>query len=177
MLFNLANLGTDFDKPLTQKILSNPQHPVTKHILYLYSMECFIYEELNRASRTKDTSKIRFYGAYAAALSYVIYYANSNRKLNKLHQSTYLYRGLQMSQQDLDQYVPGSTINLLGYTSTSRSMERALHFALKHDIELAENDCDDRVPVLLQILFKGSSGLFEMTKDYSAYPDEQEVLV
>lgn len=42
LLFEMANLG-DLDKPLTRKILSNPEHKITKHIIYLYTMECFIY--------------------------------------------------------------------------------------------------------------------------------------
>ena len=53
LLFDLEVLG-DLDKPLTTKILSNPNHNITNHILYLYSMESFIYGELNRASRDKD---------------------------------------------------------------------------------------------------------------------------
>lgn len=77
-LFQLASLG-DMDKPLTKNILSNPEHNITKHILYLYSMESFIYGDLNHASREKDQSQIQFYGAYAAALSYIIYFANTNR--------------------------------------------------------------------------------------------------
>ena len=96
MLFDLAKLG-DLDKSLTPKILSNPDHPITRHILYLYSMESFIYDELNRATREKDESKIKYYGAYAAALSFIIYYANKNRKANKLEGTTTLYRGLKMS--------------------------------------------------------------------------------
>ena len=78
MLFDLAKLG-DLDAPLTAEILSNPLHNITKHILYLYSMESFIYGELNRACRDKDKSKIKYYGAYAAALSFIIYSANHNR--------------------------------------------------------------------------------------------------
>ena len=46
LLFDLANLG-DIDKPLTKKILSNLSHPVVKHIIYIYTMECFIYDEIN----------------------------------------------------------------------------------------------------------------------------------
>ena len=65
MLFELAQLG-DLDKPLTQKMLSNPDHKVTKHILYLYSMESFIYADMNKASREKDKTKIKHYGAFAA---------------------------------------------------------------------------------------------------------------
>ena len=53
MLFDIANLG-DLDKPLTAKVLSDPTNKVTKHILYLYSMETFIYADLNLASRDKD---------------------------------------------------------------------------------------------------------------------------
>ena len=92
-LFKLADLG-NLDKPLTADILSDPDNKITKHILYLYSMESFIYPELNRASREKDESKIKYYGAYAAALSYIIYTANSNRKVRFLTGTTLLYRGL-----------------------------------------------------------------------------------
>ena len=52
-LFKVSNLGK-IDKPLTPKILSNPKHKITKHLLYLYSMESFIYSDLNNVCRTKD---------------------------------------------------------------------------------------------------------------------------
>ena len=55
---NSWKLEIELDKPLTAKILSNPDHKITKRILYLYSMESFIYFELNKASRNKDISKI-----------------------------------------------------------------------------------------------------------------------
>ena len=41
-LFNIGGVG-DLNKPLTPSILANPHHKVTKHLLYIYSMECFIY--------------------------------------------------------------------------------------------------------------------------------------
>lgn len=53
MLFNFADLG-DLNAPLTPNILSNPEHKITKHILYLYTMESFIYADMNFASREKD---------------------------------------------------------------------------------------------------------------------------
>lgn len=90
------------NKPLTPKILSDPQNAVTKHLLYLYSMESFIYPELNRASREKDRSKIKYYGAFAAALSYIIYFANKNRREDKLKGTTKLYRGLQLHIEEAD---------------------------------------------------------------------------
>ena len=77
-LFNIAHLG-DLNKPLTAKILSNPTHKITMYLLYLYSMESFIYADLNYACREKDHKQIKYYGAFAAALSYIIYFANSLR--------------------------------------------------------------------------------------------------
>ena len=56
MLFKLADLDEDLDKPLTPKVLSNPEHKAVKHIVYIYSMESFIYEELNKVCREKDSS-------------------------------------------------------------------------------------------------------------------------
>ena len=50
MLFDLENLG-DLDKPLSKEILSDPTHKITKLLLYIYTMECFIYTDLNRACR------------------------------------------------------------------------------------------------------------------------------
>lgn len=96
MLFNMAELGS-LDRPLTPKVLSNPNHKITRHILYLYSMESFIYDELNQTTRNKDKKKVKFYGAYAAALSYIINVANSQRKSDKLSGSTFLYRGLKLT--------------------------------------------------------------------------------
>ena len=120
MLFKLAKLDEDLDKPLTPKVLSNPEHKAVIHIMYIYSMESFIYAELNRVCREKDTSKIKFYGAFAAALSYIIYSANNKRVENKLEHTTTLFRGVKLDLAEVEQYKEGSKINLLGYTSTSK---------------------------------------------------------
>ena len=95
----MSGLG-DLTKPLTPAILANPVHKITKHLLYIYSMEGFIYQDLNRACRDKDTSQIQYYGAYAAALSYIIFGANQNRK-DKLKGLNKFYRGLKLSQVDV----------------------------------------------------------------------------
>ena len=131
MLFDMANLG-NLDKALTRKILANPEHPITRHILFLYSMESFIYGDLNKASRDKDQTKIKFYGAYAAALSYIIYAANSNKKSEKLDGKNTLYRGLKVNPEQItENFYPGNKIHLVGYTSTSKKFECALQFAIR----------------------------------------------
>ena len=82
-LFSLDGL-VNIDKPLTRDILKNPEHPVTQQILYIYTMESFIYPAVNRTCRNHDESQIRFYGAFAAALSYILYFANKNRRDNMI---------------------------------------------------------------------------------------------
>ena len=98
MLFKLADLDEDLDKTLTQKVLSNPEHKAVKHLMYIYSMESFIYADLNRVCREKDKSKIKFYGAFAAALSFIIHSANINRVDEKLQNYTLLFRGVKLNQ-------------------------------------------------------------------------------
>ena len=78
MLFKFKDLG-DLDKPLTYKTLMDPNHAVTKHILYIYSMESFIYPALNKTSRSHDKKNINCYGPFAAALSCILYLANQYR--------------------------------------------------------------------------------------------------
>jgi len=65
---------------LTPKVLSNPNHKITQHLLYLYSMESFLYIELNKVCREKDEKKIKYFGQIAAALGYIIEKANQRRK-------------------------------------------------------------------------------------------------
>lgn len=57
LLFELSELG-DLDKPLTPQILSDPFCNITKHILYIYTIESFIYQDMNLAIREKDETKI-----------------------------------------------------------------------------------------------------------------------
>ena len=59
-------------------------------------MESFVFKEINLASRTKDLSKIKFYGAYASALGYVIHASNAKKKI-KLVDNFIVYRGTKLN--------------------------------------------------------------------------------
>lgn len=124
------------DKPLTADILSNPHHKITKHIIYLYSMESFIYKDLNKACRDKDMSSIKYYGAFATTLSYILSTANIKRKKYDFKEPMILYRGLKMTKENIDMYEPGKEKHLTGYTSTSKNVKNALRFAI---LDLKEN--------------------------------------
>lgn len=90
-IFKLATVGIDHSKPLSPEVLSNPNHPFVKIILNIYSMQAFVYIEMNKTSRFKDRSKIKYYGAFASTLGFIIHC--SNKKNTDFGKQFKLYRG------------------------------------------------------------------------------------
>ena len=64
--------------PLTPEILKNPDHKFVKTLIYIYSMQSFIFHEINKTSREKDIEKIEFYGPLASALGYIVHCGNKH---------------------------------------------------------------------------------------------------
>ena len=135
-------------------------------------MQSFVYPTLNRTCRDKDKSQIKHYGAFAAALSYILYFANKYRKdRNEIIQgTTNLFRGVQLPLNEVERYQIGQVLCLRGYTSTSKYRSEAEIFALN---DLPNGMC----PVLYDIEFTGNEGLFYLSDlNYTAFM-EREVLV
>jgi len=63
-------------------------------------MESFVFKEANKASWSKDKSKIMFYGPFASALGYIVHAANAKKK-EKIAKKLTVYRGLKLSQQEI----------------------------------------------------------------------------
>ena len=137
-------------------------------------METFVFKEMNRASREKDTNKIKMYGPFACALSYIIYCGNSKNSTSE-EKEFRVYRGFSISEEELQRkYKMGQKIKLPGYTSTTRRREKGIEFT--GVTSLTPNP--DKIPLLMQITIRGKSQFFQLnSKDYSAYPLEQEVLL
>ena len=78
-VFDMVELGNR-DKPLNRDVLRNdPDNPIVRTIMYLYSLEPPFYRVLNRACREKDVSKIELVGPFAAALGEIVRFQESNR--------------------------------------------------------------------------------------------------
>lgn len=76
-MWKLLNLTSDVQ--IDEFMLNDANCQVTKAIMYLYSMETFIYTAINRASRTQDESKVRTLGPYAVLLAHIVYGAEEKR--------------------------------------------------------------------------------------------------
>ena len=82
---------------------------------------------------------------------------------------------------------PGMTTHLTGYTSTSTKFECATKFALKScgvpwsfsqiDSSASHRSTHSFIPVVLEIHFEATTGLFQLTREYTAYPGEDEYLI
>ena len=55
------------NKPLRAAILSDLTHPITNHLIKVYTKECFVYKELNKTTRNKIEENIEYFGPFAAA--------------------------------------------------------------------------------------------------------------
>lgn len=70
-IFEIGILNFDLNKRLNYEILYDPYHPVTQTLVYIHTMETFIYNDLKKASLKKDISKLETLGPYAYVLSII----------------------------------------------------------------------------------------------------------
>ena len=60
-------------------ILGDPDHSVTKTLIYIHSMETFIYGDLKKACLNRDCSRVKTLGPYAYVLNEIIWFAYGNK--------------------------------------------------------------------------------------------------
>ena len=71
-IFEIGTQGFDLNEPIDFEILHDPDHPVTQTLIYIYSMETFIYGDMKKASLNKDISKVKTLGPYSFAIAAII---------------------------------------------------------------------------------------------------------
>lgn len=121
--------------------------------MYVHSMDSFLPNELNNTIKTKDIQKIKYYGPYAAALGFII--NNGNRKVSDLSKQFTVYRGMQVSQDELNnKYKVGDQVALPGFMSTSSEWNAGLNTSLKKSKKMSDAS---KIPVMLEIDFKGNN--------------------
>ena len=65
-------ISSDFNKKLTRHELENPSSEIVYALLFIYSMETFVYSVVNKGTRDHDRSKIHTLGPYARALRWIV---------------------------------------------------------------------------------------------------------
>jgi len=59
-------------KPLSDKVLLDPENKFVKLMFYMYSMEPPLYADLNRACRSMDETKLHSLGPYARVIFHML---------------------------------------------------------------------------------------------------------
>jgi hypothetical protein len=109
--------------------ISDPDHVDVKTILFIYSMESFLYTRVNKASRDYDINSIKNLGPFAVALTRIIN-QSKRKRLNPIKGEFMTYRGLQLPEETLTTWNDQGFAFLDGYSSTSRDLKAAKYFAL-----------------------------------------------
>ena len=141
-------------------------------------MESFLYNNINKAERERDGSKILSLGPFAFVLMGITNWAQSNRGAeNILDSNTFVYRGAKLPMSVIERYKKlmkenKEWLKVYGFTSTTLIKKEAYKF-------MFTNLKKDEVPVLYQITNLDSKGewYFKLDNDnYSLFYSEQEVL-
>lgn len=120
--------------PLTSKQLSQPSSKIVDILMSIYTMESFIYRDMNKASREQDMTKLKYYGPLAATLGFIIQKGNLNKRQLDNGQ-LYLFRGLQENQDIVNaKYNVGNLVDLKGFTSCTLDRNKAVEFAFNSDL-------------------------------------------
>ena len=99
-------------------------------------------------------------------------------------EDTTVYRGIKLTEEEIEYYRPYVTgtgddgrISMRGYTSTSRSEEEALKFAL-HLKKKPGAPVDNRIPVLMVMTIGRDTNHFRVNGlAYTDFPKEEEILL
>ena len=70
------------NQPINPEKLHDPDHPVTQIMVYIHSMETFIYKDLKKASLNKDITKVKTLGPYAYVLGEILNKALFQKLIN-----------------------------------------------------------------------------------------------
>lgn len=160
-------------KDLTETpVTSDPEHPHVKAILFLYSLDSFLFYRINQISRDKDTSAIESLGPYATVLSQVINRIQAKR-YDKIVGKFICYSGLALSPKTIESWKSQKQIQFDGYRSSTKNLHTAKAFA-----QMSESDEKDQV--ILKFYMENETGKYYVSLDrpeYTCYLEEDEILL
>ena len=89
--------------------LSDPEHPHVKTVLFMYSLECFLFNRLNKSCRDQDKTAIKTLGPYSVCLTRIIERVQHRRK-DRITGEFTCFRGIKLDQDELDVWMKKKVI-------------------------------------------------------------------
>lgn len=107
--------------------LDNPSCDLVAQFMYIYSLQTFLPDAINRATVQKDASKIATLGPFARILHQILNVSEINKKAKD--RVSVIYRPANMDVKIFEK--TGEVISLLGYTSFTKDKSFAFNMATK----------------------------------------------
>jgi hypothetical protein len=146
------------------RLLNATAAEVSHGCFRVYSMETFLYRQLNQILREEDSTKVEVYGLFVR----ILYFSFDHSSLIEIH-SIEVYRGMNLTSSMVDAYKKAmensAACRWTGFISTSRNLTFAENF-----------DTNTLLILKLKKLYKGIKKSIDIAR-YSQYPNEEEVLL
>ena len=166
-----------WDEQLDEDEMTDPENNLVRLILYIYSLDSFLFSAVDYALKSGDMSKTSTLGPYAKILGSALRSASERRKdLVPFgpHFKVSLYRGGLLSEPQIEEYRKivdkKDFVQLIGHVSATTNKETALEHILDKKLE------DGLKPVLFHLIRWDSPKCYYVV-DQSPFPYEQEVLL
>jgi len=147
-------------------------------IVYIYTMEGYLYKKLNHFLRNMNKSafeKIKYY--YTCLLS-CFQYINENTELNNNNEDIIVYRASKFSDEEYNAYQAKDNTNIIRifkeFLSTSMDIETTENFLEKDNENIKEFLWEIKIP---KYIIKNEPYNFADISNKSKYVDEQEILI
>lgn len=79
LIFGLLGIDKSTE-PIPYHVLTDANHPTTSALFQIYSLEFWLFNEINKASRAKDNKKVSTLGPFATILSVALDHAQKSRQ-------------------------------------------------------------------------------------------------
>ena len=91
----------DFDEILETE---DPEHTHVKSALFIYSLNSFLFDRINKGSRQKNMSIVKNLGPYAVLLTRIIDNVGTRRTDQEKGKSFWCYRGLALPIETIESW-------------------------------------------------------------------------
>lgn len=188
-LFQLTGLSAgDLDDELQPEALHDPKDNTTAAFLLIYSLETFLPEAVNKATREKDVRRVDSLGPFVLVLRSIVNGAQEERTDDqKAEGDLTAWRSAILERADLERYAAildsggaGAQVRFMGFVSALTSQGAALRKTVD-DFRRRESDAnqDHNCLVLFKMtLDQDGAEYFEMNRpEYSLYHESERAIL
>ena len=146
------------------------------HAIQWYTKSCFLFRVLNQVLRTKNFNALYTFRSVIVDLSANLESSDVNKNIKRV------YRGAQISKDEIENYTVGTLVTCNAFLSTSRNLQVAQRF-IGLDSITGKSPSQSREEQMQYVFFeidisedRSSDLIWADVSSQSVFPDEEEIL-